>query len=470
LTLGLVVLAALALPVLLTIGDFLQGSFRRTLESDSELADLLRPLRPLQMIGIWPNGDFRFDPTARTLTALLIGLAVLAAGAGVWLAFARRAVGLLLGLASVLTAVVVYAAVGSPWVAAKSLAIASPLVLLTALVGCVGALQRALPLGRQLRALAVATAACAALFLTAGVAWSNVLAYHDVWLAPRGQLGELQEIGDRFAGQGPALMNEYEPYGVRHFLRRLDPEGVSELRRRQIPLRGGRLAAKGEYVDLDRLQLSGLLVYRTLVLRRSPTESRPPSPYRLVWRGRWYEVWQTRPAAALLEHLPLGGGLQAAGLPSCGRIRALGLRGKLAVVPRPLNLAWALSGAVLPVHGGTETLPIRLPRAGRYVVWLGGSTRGRLRVDVDGNRVGSVSPQLQNAGQWLRFGSAVLTGGAHRVSITLSLPPLEPGVGGDGFPLGPLLLQPAGADRIAEPRPAEAACGRTLDWAEAIER
>ena len=59
---------------------------------------------------------------------------------------------------------------------------------------------------------------------------------------------------------------------------------------------GRRHAAQGD--DRRHRSRSGsaaLLIYRTLVLRRSPAQSRPPSPYRLIWRGDYYEVWQ-RPA------------------------------------------------------------------------------------------------------------------------------------------------------------------------------
>ena len=79
-----------------------------------------------------------------------------------------------------------------------------------------------------------------------GVVWSGALAYRDVNLAPRDQLAELETIGHRIAGQGPTLMTEYQPYGVRHFLRDADPEAASELRRRQVPLRSGRTLPKGD--------------------------------------------------------------------------------------------------------------------------------------------------------------------------------------------------------------------------------
>ena len=80
------------------------------------------------------------------------------------------------------------------------------------------------------RRLAVVVGAVAMVAIAGGVLWSNALAYGNVWLAPRNQLAELETIGQRFAGDGPALMTEYQPHGVRHFLRNLDAEGASELR------------------------------------------------------------------------------------------------------------------------------------------------------------------------------------------------------------------------------------------------
>ena len=73
-------------------------------------------------------------------------------------------------------------------------------------------------------------------------------------------------------------MTEYEPYGARHFLRDADTEGASELRRRQVPLLEAGTLPQGRDRGHRPLPARGLLVYRTLVLRRSPAQSRPPSP------------------------------------------------------------------------------------------------------------------------------------------------------------------------------------------------
>ena len=83
---------------------------------------------------------------------------------------------------------------------------------------------------------------------------------------------------------------------------------------------------KGGYADVDQFPLDVLLVYRTLVLVHSPSASRPPSSYRHVWSGSYYDVWQ-RPEPSgrrVIEHLPLGDGTQPAAVPPCGEVLRLG--------------------------------------------------------------------------------------------------------------------------------------------------
>ncbi|HAL27050.1 MAG TPA: hypothetical protein DCP25_09995 [Chloroflexi bacterium] len=89
---------------------------------------------------------------------------------------------------------------------------------------------------------------------------------------------------------------------------------------------------------------------------------------------------------------------------------------------------------------------------------------------LDNREVGSVTSQLQNAGQCLNLGAVQLRRGTHRVSLIVSLRSLRPGTGGDGFPLGPLLLQPSTRGELLAPARATTLCGRTLDWLEVLAR
>jgi hypothetical protein len=471
---GLATAAALSIPAVAAAADFYVRSSLRGLTDPDELGNLVRPLRGIQVLGIWPTGDFRVDPDARALTAVVLVLATLAGVVGIRLAAKQKAHGLLLALASAAFGAIVFVAIGAPWIGAKALAVASPFVLLAVLAGAIAVVR-----GRN--AVVFAATAAVSIVLLCSVAWSNALAYHDVSLAPFDQMRELGEIGTRFADRGPTLLTEYQPYGVRHFLRRMNAEGASELRRRAVALRDGRTASKGEYIDVDRIRLPDLLIYRTLVLRRSPTASRPPAPYRRVWEGRWYTVWEREGGVSVVEHRPLGNELEPGGPAACRLLGQLASTGRVALYPRPLNRVWPLSagrlppgwsalpgGAILPDRTGTLTLVIGVPATAPYRLWIGGSIRGSLSIAVRGSHIGTVTRQLQNAGQWLELGTVKIPQGPQSVTVTVSLPKLSPGTGGRGFPLGPLLLEPVMPSGLVELSAPQTACGTNVDWIEVV--
>ena len=275
---------ALALPALVAAPEFLDNA-NEVARGTDDTGNLLGPLSLWQLAGIWPSDDFRVAPEESRATIVLVGVALAACALGAVLAYRRRAWRLLVLLATSVVGALVFQVSSGPWIEGKALATASPAVLALALVGGAALVES----GRRIEGALVLAA------LVGGVAWSNALASSDARLAPRGQLAELEAIGMRHAGEGPALMTEYQPYGVRHFLRRLDPEGASELRRRPVLLRDGRMLGKGETAPIDAFLPEALLVYRTLVLLRSGPGGIPPSPFTLVERGRYYDVWQ-RPA------------------------------------------------------------------------------------------------------------------------------------------------------------------------------
>ncbi len=283
-------------------------------------------------------------------------------------------------------------------------------------------------------------------------------------------------------------MTEYEPYGVRHFLRDSDPEGISELRRRTIPLRDGTTVEKGGFADTDEVDPLALGYYRTLVLRRSPAQSRPPSPYRLVWRGESYEAWQRPANASLLpERLPLGGRYDPYATPVCARVLELAERGDLVVaagetpVIVPLSEArypgsWATPAtryAPVPRTPGAIAARVVIGRPAEYEIWLGGSLRPDVELLVDGESAGEVRHQLNNRGQYVRLGAAELGRGSHEIEVRIGGADLHPGSGGDAGAVGPLVLSStdAASTRLVRVPAAEASnlCGRPWDWIEVAE-
>jgi hypothetical protein len=472
--------ALFALPSLLKAKQWLAPS-AGTLTRSSDLGNLVKPLDWRQFFGIWPIGDFRFKPESIDATNLLIVVVAVAALLGLVLAWRRRANGLLIYVVGATIGCFLVVAFGSPWIDAKALATASPAFVLAGLAAG-GAVVES---GRRIEGLLVIVA------IAGGVLWSNALQYKDATIAPHDRLAELQQIGSRFAGQGPALMTDYEPYGVRHFLRKLDPEGASELRRRVIPLRSGRGLDKLEVADIDQFQLGGLLVYRTIVLRTSPVESRPPSPYRLIQPGRYYDVWQ-RPDSppTVIDHLPLGNDLDPTAPAPCEDVlrlaREAGRDGRLAAAVRadpPIVIdlssatrstdwqpAQGVSGAVSPASAGTVSTFVHVPVAARYGVWVGGAFRRELDVFVDGEKVVSRRDELSHTGQYEPLGTTALSIGVHRISLRYGKADLHPGSGDPPFALGPLVIaRPEhGSVRLVSTRDARSLCGERLDWVEAL--
>jgi hypothetical protein len=486
--------AVLSLPALIQLRGYLDVT-TGVVTAAEEVGNLIGPLNPLQVVGIWINGDYRLQPggSLLPLSRLLIVVALVAAALGVAWAVRRRAWAVLLYAGSSLLACAIVVAAGSPWADGKAYAIASPAVLFVALLGVAAVIERQL-LSRSRAALASGVVAAAA--LVAGVLLSNAFAYRDVKLAPHDRLAELQRIGQRSDLDGPLLTTEFEEF-AKHFLRRADPSGVSDAYspRPVDPAPPGRAGPRfGFPSDLDELALPYVEAYRTLVVRRSPVASRPPSDYRRVWQGRWYELWERDPGAPrVAAHLPLGSDRSAGSIPRCEQVRALAdaaaaAGGRLAYVPRGRQPAffptdpgaragarWGVDRAqplFLRAAGpGSIDGTLRVARAGDYELWLGGSFGGLLRIELDGREVGQISHELSGRGQYALLGGPLrLTAGEHAVRIVRGPRSLAPGA--TASTIGPLVLTtaadgPGAAVRTLDPARWRSLCGRSLDWVEA---
>ena len=478
-------IAVLSIPSISIAPAFVSGASGGEITSSTEVANLGHPLDRLEAFGIWPATDFRSRPHDSAVTYVLIGVLLLAVAASLVFALRRRAWGMPLylitgGAGILLLFVLDHVGLSSPWLNAKGMAEGSAALVAAGVAGAAAMFES----GRRTEAVVIGVA------IAAGVLWSNGLAYSNAWLAPRGPFAELQAIGSRYAGQGPTLTTDTEPYITRHFLRKMDAESPSERRRRVIPLLNGHGIAEGIYADLDQFQLGAVLVYKTLVLPRSPVMSRPPATYQLVRRGRYYDVWQ-RPGTspAIVEHLPLGDSLQPGAVPRCSDVLRLaqsaGAGGRLAAAPRrpviavPLSSAdhpraWGAdqNGLLYPNRAGDVQAQVTIQQPGSYELWLGGSFRDRLRVYVDDEPLTDLRYRLNDDGDYTALGTADLSRGPHTVRLRVTGPDLHPGSGGYPFGLGPLLLTTTTAAdapvTVVDPAAARSLCGKRLDWVEAI--
>ncbi len=454
--------------------------------SGDPLGNLIRPLNPLQVAGVWITGDFRVAPDQLVVNYGIIAVTLAAAGYGLWRAGSARQWSLPTWIGFGLVGGVVAIIAGSPWVDGKVYASLSPAIPAAAAVAA-GMLFA----GRRRIAGTVLV-----MLLGAGVLMSNVLAYSQVTLAPYDELAELSVIAAQIRGEGPTLMSDDQIYGVRHFLRDADPEGVKQLRRRQILLRDGTTADKPLVGGVDAITLASLLEYRTIVVRRSPVASRPPANYQMLRRGEYYDVWQ-RPAqptggfARVLTHLPLGGELDPGGVPSCDQVLAMAAvvtsqGGLLVAAPASavsvtsllradVPADWRKGNYLIPGNDAGQvrsTFDVNAP--GDYEIWLGGSIVDSVVTVVDDNPVGDVRQHLVSGIGYTRVGAAALVGGRHKLVLSFSGAGLRPGswhsVSLD-FPIGPILVAPApsAADLVSvAPGQAGSLCGKRWDWIEVV--
>ncbi len=307
------------------------------------------------------------------------------------------------------------------------------------------------------------------LLIAVGVLWSNVLGYTDATIAPRDRMAELQHIGELVKGKGPTFENEYEVYGDRHFLREGAPVEPAEYRPVTVPLRNGAVLTKTAWANLDAFPLSTLLPYRSIVTRRSPAESRPPSIWHLVYQGRYYQLWQRpqAPTETILEHIPYGeentypycgnaegGSTQAVcavnpvSIPSCPQLQRIGkraakenahlvayqraepdfvrgdeMRGRRKWLHQPESHTLTLTTP------GTAVGEIAVPSTQTYELFLGGNFGRGMEVKVDGRKVGSIKNQLSGFINYVPIAKVYLTQGVHKFEYTYPHADLSPGSG-----------------------------------------
>ena len=417
-------LLVLSIPTLIDLGDYLDVT-ETVVTTQQELGNLLKPLSVAQLFGVWLTGDYRLLPPSGSgidkleVTYGLIGVVGVAALFGIAWLVRRRQLAPLLFLAVSLVALAYVTRRGSPWADAKALAIASPAVLLVAALGPVALDAR----GSRVEALVLAVA------IAGGVLVSNALVYHEVSLAPRERLAELDDVAERAEGRGPLLYTEFEEFG-KHFLRDSAPVGASEST--TVPgltpvTPEGTSGQFGYPVALSALRPEDVERFPLLLLRREPDPDPPPSGYSLEWSGRYYELWSRDGG---------GRGERCRGAAPPAELRTAEL-----ALPEDWTRRTDDPTLVQTVGPGTVTGRIEVRRQGRQELWLRGSFGREVDVRIDGRDAGSVRDELAQPANWIELGSVALDPGEHRVELVRSGGNLAPGNGDGPRTLGSLVLR-----------------------------
>ena len=402
-----------------------------------------------QIFGIWPSQDFRLDPVFKPLTFSLIGIAFIFVISGIYFSVVKSMwliPSLVLGCVAVVSTSYLW---GGIWLTGKAIAIASPIFLLAASIGIYEiwmdlgkeSRRRFAPYRPRIVVVVLAT------LVASGVVVSDAFTYKNVSIAPYFQQDELRNIGEMFAGQGPALIPEYSVYGSRYFLRNLEAEAVSELRVHLIPTRDGNEVPRGSSADIDSFDPATIDYFQLLVIRRAPNASRPPLDYNLAWSGKYYEVWKKIPGVIVRKTLALGSSQFPGAVPTCQAVTDfLADRTKnekvYTVARKPVYvvdftdgvlpakwLVWPASPGRVHFFGpGSFNRNFTVGETDKYAMWIAGAYPGRLRVLVDGVEVYSGQSVFEgNLNLTNPLSGVELSTGAHVLTVLYDSPLFMPG-------------------------------------------
>jgi hypothetical protein len=473
--------AFFALPTVARLSKTLtlaEGISNSDIRAVSDPGNLLRPLKFIQTFGVWLGETHRFDPRFLNQTYVLMGVVAVCLVLGTTWLFRRRAWGTLAFVAISLVTWEFLHRHATTWTDAKLLVILSPVVVFVAMIGAFSVART-----RAVGGLALSAA------LVFSVLASDALLYHGTNLAPTQRFEELGAIGKRYAGQGPTLAPDFEEYAL-YLLRgaAVDSPGLAYSGPFEFVPGVGKLY--GHSYDLDSLALTSVERFRTIVMRRSPGWSRPPSNFSLAQSGPFYTVWH-RTGQAPREHIPLGAGFLPSAFPKCASVaqlarRATRVHARLVFAPRQQNISIDLATAAHSPSWGTATdlearpelvaigpgrieASFRVQSAGRYELWLGGDVDRPITGLVDGRRVGSVAAQSGDDGTVIDVATVALRPGPHSIQLLRGGGSLRPDDVGstvlDGIVLEPVSAQSAPVQTLAPAR-WRSLCRQPLDWLE----
>ena len=452
------------------------------------LGQLLRPLPLEQVGGIWFAEDWRLPvaPGIRwDVNRLALALVFVFAAVGIVLAVRRRGGVVLAGLLAVAGAVAAIGPRTSPYGESKLYVILSPFLVLAAALGVWALFSRTRLAGGAV-----------AMFLAAGILYSDAIAYREVRLAPTDRMEAMQDVARAARGHGLVLHNENEEW-AKYFYRDSQVDSPGEIWFGPYPweLRKG-FAQIGGYYDLDELQLWYVNAFPAIVTRRAPDASRPPASFQLAYENRYYALWlRDTKSKAFLRHartgvvhhlgiqglmtsqvrVPCSGILRFARQAKPGQMLVAAHRpGNIVLVPTqvPHSAGWlpspAVEATIVPVTPGSAHAKLFVP-GGRYRAWVYGSSGRPITAFVDGRRIGALK-QVNTPEKWVDVGTMTLRRGEHELAIQRPGGSFAPGDGYQGR-IGPLALQPLGSETLERVRPERARqlCGKTLDWLEIVQ-
>lgn len=436
--------------------------------TQTELGNLITPLRKAEAAGVWLNGDFRVPPTGLlwVSTQSLQAVVFVLAGIGAWAVFRARiwSAGCFLLISAI--GMLIVSQRGSPWADAKAYAIVSPAVLFSAIAGVdyLSGVRR----GPRVAQLIVGVLG---VIIGAGVLASNAMSYLQASPAPRQRFQELEEL---LRGRPtPVLATDFDEF-TKYFLRRSNANVPADTWHVGV---NGLGAADAETRSYRPAELSPSIRrrYPTIVSRRDAYSVAPPG-YRLGVSGQWYDVWVADPTLSAVDAVSSGASCEL-------QLRALvaharpGQRLLWVASPQVIQVSldavppdWRTAGegsASEPRGGGTGVGTSSAAADSQYDVWMELSSQARASLAVDGDALGAVRQRLNEPWQAEYFGRVSVTRGRHSWALTLARSGISSGSSSTGRWVRRIQLRPVAGPRTgtASLRSWRRVCGRQIAWA-----
>jgi hypothetical protein len=327
-----------------------------------------------------------------------------------------------------------------------------------------------------------------------GVLYGNALQYHHTTLADIERFDDLKRVNAQFAGQGPALFPNFDEF-AEYFLRDARASGLVNPWRSTMTY--NRTAAPGLQAvrDTDEYDQRFLQGFRLIIRRRDPTDSRPPSNFRLVETTPFYEVWRRQgDPDRIAAHYPLK---NLAAKPRTERFcravadsaRRAGPGARIRYVAPPNVLPVRTSDRVKPPEWrrtGDDLLAgtpgrfqqgFEIRRPGTYRVFIRGSFGRRVTFTLDSRKIGSLRWRETYPGQFPYVATVKLSRGAHAFGVERPGGDLLPGTGNDASgattTIGIFALEPVGPPPAVATAPVSelgelCRSDRELDWIEVV--
>lgn len=448
LAVGLGVLVVVLLPQAARMWNFFANRDGATGIAVDNLGNLVGPLPWWEALGLWNSADYRLSASADfTGGKWSIFVLVLIAIGAVW-AF-RRGRWLLPLTALAAMAIWWLSDRGqSPYVTAKALVIASPLILLVAVLPLS---ERWTP-GRWGRWPWLAAVGLGLVLLLA-VGRDDLRTLRFSPVGPLGQEEQLQELRPLIAGQPTLYLGEDE--FVDWQLAGVPTTAAALASLPVLPLREQKDWENGEPFDFDSVPASVLNEYEWIVSFRDPAGSQPPPQLRLVRSTEDYQLWKR--TGTIAPRSILREGQWAGAVLDCETAagRAIVAAGGIAAVRRP-----SLVRPLPAVRAGEgATVGLKLP-AGTWDLGVPYISPYPIEVSAPGLRT-TLPPTLSRPGPRLPIGRVTTLAGEvlplhFEVGDTALAPPYAAASFGD------LVITPAARhERIV---PIAQACGRYVDW------